>query len=189
MVGMSGAIYCFAQVNKCFTTNEDHMASVDTTGRLWQEVVLAFRRACLLRYEGQSAESSRILELELPKAIAAWSDQAPGTPLEKRAALGEMFKDEQRRIDDAALVHRMVSKSLNTEILPSVFAIVAQQVREVVREQISDYPRAARAAAFAEPRTALRSPRIRFDDIGSIIDSVLVEQSADYGARPAPAFA
>jgi hypothetical protein len=171
------------------------MASVDTSGSRWQQVITDFRRACLLRYEGKLSESTMVLENELPKSIASWSEETPGTPVAKREALGEMFKSEQRRVDDAVLVHRMVSKSLSTEILPTVCSMVAQEIRDAVSEQIVRAPGfgLGAEAATVEPRPTRVArgsvQRIRFDDIGSIIDSLQNEQSADYGTRPIPAFA
>ena len=157
------------------------------------QVITDFRRACLLRYEGKVSDSSVVLENELPKSIASWSEETPGSPTAKRAALGEMFKAEQRRGDDAVLVHRMVAKSLNTEILPSVCGMVAQEIRDAVREQ--HFGRASDiGAGHSRPERSTRvagsvPQRIRFDDIGSIIDALQTEQSADFGSRPIPAFA
>ena len=162
------------------------MASVDTTGKLWQQVVLDFRRACLLRYEGKHGESCKVLDQELSKSISVWSERSTGDSSAKREALNEMFRAEQRRIDDAVLVHKMVSKSLSHELLPSMFNVVTQEIREAVREELGQKPTGARVSGTAGLAGASR--RIRFDDIGGIIDALQQEQSADYGARSIPVF-
>jgi hypothetical protein len=160
-----------------------------TTGnQLWNGIVTDFRQACLLRREGRVRESDKILNEDLPPQIAEWSQAARQDPATKRAALENLFREEQKRIDDAWVVHRMLFRKFETEIVPSLCAKVAAEVKEVVREHLASFQLVAERVERSERVRALtatpKPPRVRFDDITQMIDQVQAEQQRDYGRKP-----
>ena len=121
-----------------------------------------------------------------------------------------MFRDEERRIDDAWAVQQFVSTHLRQEVFPALSVQIANEVRGVVFEQwslasgIAENPlhatgfetpgRSARrtdvAGANPIPRFGL-SPatakhRISFDNVSGLIDA-LSEQERRFEPRTAAA--
>jgi hypothetical protein len=165
------------------------MNSTPSETSLWAKIVEDFRQACLLRREGRRDEANQILNVDLPRTIATWSRLPATAPGEdRRSRLTRMFEAEQRRIDDAMIIQRVVSARIEEQILPRLAAEVREAVRDenraarVVTETGMYRPATARAAAVQRPAQT----RIRFDDIPSMIDSVLLDQQLDRGLRPEP---
>ena len=72
-----------------------------TPEQTWDKVVADFRQLCLLRRQKKWIESDIILNSDLPRSIATWSESAQIDPTAKKSRLDSMFQAEQRRIDDA----------------------------------------------------------------------------------------
>jgi hypothetical protein len=177
---------------------EPHTTAPDVVGakaepdRLWEQITVDFREACLLRREGKSDEANYILEQDLPQAIAEWSKAFPEKAEAKRSRLLAMFAEEQKRVESAVAVERIVSQKLSTNLVPALCAGVAREVRGVVSDEIaalrSAMAEAALVGALPRPGGGQR-PRVKFDDVPGVIDTVLIEQTADSGARPVPSLA
>ncbi len=166
------------------------MIDNDNSERLWGKTVEAFRTACLLRRNGKLEEANRMLEWDVPGAIAAWSQSSVLPAGDKRSQLERMFREEQRRIDDAWLVQKLVAERFEETIAPRLMDTLAGEVRETVIEAIESTGIGQRGASHrtAAPapmrgRYTRPAPRIRFDDIPAVIDSILSEQSLDRGRK------
>ena len=158
--------------------------------QLWTKIVEDFREACILRKNGRHEESNELLQHILPAEIAEWSRLPVAAGVNRRARLESMFRDEQRRVDDAFFVQRIVTSQLEEHILPKLCFMVAEEVREAVRNDVRAFgfaassPRntPAKAPAVERPQTASPSrPRVRFDDIPGMIDSILRDQGSETG--------
>jgi hypothetical protein len=90
-----------------------------------------------------------------------------------------MFDTERTSIDSWLFAHEALATRLSDTLIPAL----RQQVAEEIREAMSDrsQPRAGRPSNS-------RLPRVRFDDIPGVIDALLAQQQADYGAKPAFAY-
>ncbi len=142
---------------------------------LWKQIVADYRQACLWRREGREADAARIINEKLPASIAAWSQSDTRTPAEKKVALEAMFDTERTSIDSWLFAHEALATRLSDTLIPAL----RQQVAEEIRDAMSDrsQPRLGRS-------TNSRLPRVRFDDIPGVIDALLAQQQADYGAKP-----
>lgn len=141
----------------------------------WDKVVSHFRQVCLLHREGRTTDSRRILAEELPRSIAIWSRGSGLDPTAKRMALERMFREEQRRIDDAWLVQKWVLDRMSEELIPVLCSRLAEEVRDAVTGQLDPgHPRPRRPV----PTFATRS-RVAVDDLPGIIDLVLSEQGRE----------
>ncbi len=146
--------------------------------QLWDQITEDFREACLLRREGKREEADQILNEGLPPAIAQWSKANPTKSDQKRNELVSMFAEEQRRVDTALVVQRVISTKLTEQLVPSLCATVATEVKGVLQEQLAKLNSAMAEAALAGAlRQRTEKPRrVRFDDIPGVIDAVLAEQ-------------
>lgn len=172
------------------------MSTSGQPDQLWSRIVEDFREACILRKNGRHEESNELLQQILPREIAEWAKMPQPVGTNRRTKLESMFRDEQRRVDDAFFVQRIVTSQLEEHLLPKLCFMVAEEVREAVRNDVRAFgslPGAAKETANREemavrPKTASPSrPRVRFDDIPGMIDSILREQSADLGPGLQPA--
>jgi len=163
------------------------MMSSDMSERLWGRAIEAFRSACLCRKSGRAEEASRMLERDVPLAIAAWSQSSNLTPNERRKELERMFREEQRRVDDAWFLQRAVAEHFERNIVPALRDSLAEELRETVIEAMESVG-AGRSGKVQPPlaarQTERRPARIRFDDIPSVIDSILREQTLDQDLEP-----
>jgi hypothetical protein len=141
----------------------------------------------LLRREGRIRESDKILNEDLPPQIAQWSQGSRLDSATKRAALENLFREEQKRIDDAWVVHRMLFRKFEVEIVPGLCAKVAAEVKEVLSDRLASFQQVAERVERSEIVRALTSvpqpARVRFDDITQMIDQVQAEQQRDYGLK------
>lgn len=171
------------------------MSTSGQPDQLWSRIVEDFREACILRKNGRHDESNELLQQILPREIAEWAKLPQPAGVNRRTKLEAMFRDEQRRVDDAFFVQRIVTSQLEEHLLPKLCFMVAEEVREAVRNDVRSFgnlPGPSKAAAGADstarPKTASPSrPRVRFDDIPGMIDSILREQNADLGPGLQPA--
>jgi hypothetical protein len=124
------------------------VADVTTAEQRWEKVVGDFRQLCMLRRQKKWIESDMILNSDLPRSIASWSEVFEGQPAAKKSRLDTMFQAEQRRIDDAYLTVDLVSARLKEEILPSIREQIIEEVRSSVLEEL-------RAAIAEEVRCAV----------------------------------
>lgn len=103
----------------------------------WREVVSQFRSLCFLRRQGNSDESGKILKEKLPRQIAAWSRTAQQDMENKRLALEQMFRDEQRRVDDVCALHELSSNQWRQEMIPLLTNKISNEVKTAVQQQIA----------------------------------------------------
>ena len=159
----------------------------------WNHIVSGFRQACILLREGKIHESNRIIHAELPKSISTWSRISPKDTASKKADLVNMFREEQKRVEDTWVIRGMVWNKLNEELLPTICTRVLREVNEQARENLSF---SATNNANPSPRsTSLqlnpaddRPQRIKFDNIPGIIDALNAEYLSDHAPQPALAF-
>ncbi|MEI6392539.1 MAG: hypothetical protein WCT12_15715 [Verrucomicrobiota bacterium] len=158
------------------------MKSESLTTSDWDQVVSDFRRLCMLRHQGNVAESDEILSTRLPKRIATWSRTSTQDPIVKKTTLEDMFRNEQKRVEDAMLFHEIASTRWETQLIPMLCNQVSQEIRRTVSDQFSAYE-----AQFGElnagrsannPRIA---PKIAFENIPGIIDYLSAEDRKPAG--------
>ncbi|MBM3848069.1 MAG: hypothetical protein FJ405_17500 [Verrucomicrobia bacterium] len=104
---------------------------------LWNQVVTDFRRVCLLKHQGRTAESDSLLQTQLPASIAAWSRDTDHDPILKKRQLQEMFLMEERRIEEAWAVRDLIFDDLKTALLEDVRQLLETHrlIREATEEQ------------------------------------------------------
>jgi hypothetical protein len=160
------------------------MSTSGQPDQLWSKIVDDFREACVLRKNGRHEESNELLQHVLPGEIAAWSRMPMPEGINRRSRLETMFRDEQRRVDDAFFVQRLVTIQIEEHLLPKLCFMVAEEVREAVRNDARTAPApAARPQPHDRPKTQSPArPRVRFDDIPGMIDSILHDQQSDPGS-------
>ncbi len=93
-----------------------------------------------------------------------------------------MFTSEQTSIDSWLFAHQALTHRMVDTLIP----VIRQQIGEEVRGAF-----AKQANAQSEPHGAAHAgsaPRVQFDDIPGVIDTLLAQQAADYGARPTLAY-
>ena len=95
-----------------------------------------FRQLCLLRRQKKWIESDIILNSDLPRSIAGWSEVFDGAPAQKKARLDAMFQSEQRRLDDAYFALDLVTARLKEEIVPAICGQIAEQVRSAIMAEV-----------------------------------------------------
>lgn len=139
----------------------------------WARVVDDFRRVCIARREERLDDANRLLREDLPRSIAEWSRESGSEGADKRAQLDRMFQHEQRRIDEAWVLHDLVSLRLTHEIVPAICARLGETVRETLANVTPAAPRATRPAVrLAPPR------RVAFDDVAGVIDLLLGQEQS-----------
>lgn len=165
------------------------MNNGDKYAQLWEQITVDFRQVCALRREGKHDEADFILNQELPPTIADWSNGNPKRPEVKKAELLTMFAEEQKRVDSAIAVERIVSARLREVLLPELAAQMVQEIKLVVGAELGSLrTMMAEITSMTTPRMAVvQGPceRIKFDDIPRVIDAALAEQKHDHGLKPA----
>ena len=135
---------------------------------LWSSLVEQFREACVLRRNGRHEESEHLLQTDIPNKIAAWSKQPLPVGIDRRGALESMFQEEQRRVEEAFFVQKLVATQIEEQILPKLCFMIVEEIRDVVRAE-------SRGGRFHEPgsldqgfpRHRTQSParpRVEFDE-------------------------
>lgn len=166
---------------RCF-----RFSPVTTTEQLWDKVVGDFRQLCLLRRQKKWIEADIILNSDLPRSIAGWSEVFDGQPTAKKSRLDSMFQAEQRRIDDAWFTMDLISSRLKEEVVPSICAQVTQQVRATVVEQVrSSILEDLRATVLEEVRGSM-TQELRKSISEQIRAAVATEVRATRPQSPAP---
>jgi hypothetical protein len=123
-------------------------ASVNTAEERWDKLVGDFRQLCLLRRQKKWIESDIILNSDLPRSIASWSEAATDAdPTAKKSRLDSMFQAEQRRIDDAFFTMDLLTTRLKEDLIPAITAQITEQVRASVLEELRGTINAEVAAA------------------------------------------
>ena len=149
----------------------------------WEKVVSGFRRVCMLRYQGRFQDSETILEVELPKKIADWSQKSRKHQVEKKAELENMFKSEQKKVKDAWAINECLLTQFNEEVIPTICQQVAQEVKSAVSAQFKQLKHSIPdEESYSDSNSIESNPprnRILFDDIPSVIDRVIDEQKND----------
>jgi len=158
------------------------MNALEHPTRLWEQITTGFRQACHHRRHGRQAEATNLLEGALPRTIADWSQASPTEPARKKALLLEMFAREQQRVEEAIALQELVTRHCAEELIPSLRAELAAEVRKLVLEQMGPpggdpgtwlgRDRDFHPAPPKKPRPA----RIPFDDLPAVIDAVLADQ-------------
>jgi hypothetical protein len=94
-----------------------------------------------------------------------------------------MFQMEQRRIDDAWLVQELMAARFNDQIIPALCMQVAQEVRDVVAEEMATQDRRTLTSVRNSQGASAGRSRVAFDDIPGVIDLVLAEDQIRANAR------
>src|SRR6185295_14708482 len=134
-----------------------HMTTM--SDKHWNQVVSGFRQACILMREGKTHESNLIIHAELPKSISTWSRICPKDAASKKADLVNMFREEQKRVEDTWVIRGMIWNKLNEELLPTICTRVLREVNEQARENLS-LPATSHAHPPARSTSLQLSPAI-----------------------------
>jgi hypothetical protein len=113
---------------------DNQLSNIEAT-EAWKEVVSQFRSLCLMRRQGKTADSGMILEQQLPRKIAAWSKSAALDAEVKRAQLEQMFREEQRRVEDVLSFHELNTTQFQEHILPELLSRISNEVKSIIAEQ------------------------------------------------------
>jgi hypothetical protein len=183
----------------------DESLIAEAPERTWSKIVTTFREVCILRKQGRLDEAKRILESDLPKMISLWSQSSPEEIVSKRRELENMFRTEEKKIDDAWLVQKLVATRLTEDLVPSLCSQIAAGLKEVVTQQLKQAQRPAlpvrrlrtpldAGVAGKESPISMRAAnakgsRVPLDDIPGMIDAVLAAQRDELSRRAAPAMA
>ncbi|MEO8429584.1 MAG: hypothetical protein ABI651_21025 [Verrucomicrobiota bacterium] len=163
-----------------------------TNDQLWNQVVNGFRQACMLMHQGKTHESNRIIHADLPRSISTWSKISPKDAASKKTDLVNMFREEQKRVEDTWVIRGMIWNQLNEELVPTLCTRVLQEVKEQARDQsfsrTNNENPSARSTSLPLSPSADRPQRIKFDDIPGIIDALHAEYLSDLSPQPALAF-
>jgi hypothetical protein len=159
----------------------------------WNQIVSGFRQACILMREGKIHESNRIIHAELPKSISTWSKTSPKNAASKKMDLVNMFREEQRRVEDTWVIRGMIWNKLNEELVPTICTRVLQEVKQQAREhspvaRTNNENPSPRSTPLQLTPSDDRPQRIKFDDIPGIIDALHEEYRLDHAPQPALAF-
>jgi|GEM_PF-2461304 len=127
--------------------------------RSWKSLTEEFRNACMMRRQGDSAGSTKILNETLPPMIAAWSQLSPSTEATKREQLNQMFERERERIEDAWLTQQILLRQMRDVLIPSLCLQVAEEVREVMELQVGEITRQLSKANPVPEKPAEAIPR------------------------------
>lgn len=138
---------------------------------LWISLVEQFREACVLRRNGRQSESEHLLQAELPHKIAAWSKQPLPAGLDRRSILETMFQEEQRRVEEAFFVQKLVATQIEEQLLPKLCFMIAEEIRDVVRSETAGRNRGGSPAGTGLGDVLARRmtqsparPRVQFDE-------------------------
>ena len=149
----------------------------------WQKLVNDFRRLCVARRQDNREVADRLMSRDLPERIAEWSREGTLNAAERRTQLMQMFEREQRRVDDAWVLHDLMSVRVVDEVLPVLRAQVFEAVREATGVPVGAD---ARLRSVQHPGSVLhRRKRVNITDIPGVID-LLLEQELRSEARTAP---
>jgi hypothetical protein len=108
------------------------MSTSGQPDQLWSKIVDDFREACVLRKNGRHEESNELLQHVLPGEIAAWSRMPMPEGINRRSRLETMFRDEQRRVDDAFFVQRLVTSQIEEHLLPKLCFMVVPRLTDTM---------------------------------------------------------
>ena len=64
-----------------------------------------------------------------------------------------MFAQERKRVDDALMMHRLVSDQLNDQLIPAIRARVSEELRTMVTEQMREIQAPQRVEAKGASRS------------------------------------
>jgi len=168
----------------------------------WDQIVSAFRQACILKQAGNLYESNRILQEELPRSIASWSRHTPLPSNRQTEELRHMFDSEQKRIRDLWTSQEAMAESLTRKVLQTLSGVVGQEIQSLVASQLglgnSNHFRNSRHLLLVQSQgpykrvgpqkemwdeqrwndraASPRNQRLSFDDIPGTIDVVLDQQ-------------
>ena len=143
-----------------------------TNDPLWISLVDQFREACVLRRNGRHDESEHLLQTELPNKIAAWSKQPMPVGTDRRNALETMFQEEQRRVEEAFFVQKLVATQIEEQLLPKLCFMIAEEIRDVVRAEAQAGKGLVETLSRRRTQSPAR-PRVQFDDVSSEDESQL----------------
>ena len=137
----------------------------------WHQLAADYQQMCWLKRQGKHEDANRLLNAELPQKIAAWSRQEAKSAVEKKAALEQMFRTVQERVNDAYLLNEMLTNRWREELMPMLCGTVAGQIQKAVSEQFS-----LRQMRPASREVVSPAPRLAFDNIPGIIDLIQAEE-------------
>lgn len=157
----------------------DNMVKGTNSQALWKQVVADYRQACVLRREGREIEASKLIDEKLPVSIAAWSKADPRSPADKKTILEAMFESEQTSIETWLFAQHTLASRLSDTLIPALRQHVSDEIRDAMAAPGSLRTRRTSGVSYG------RAARVRFDDIPAVIDTLLAQQQADYGARAA----
>ena len=103
----------------------------------WKEIVTQFRSLCFMRRQGNASDSEAILEEKLPRKIAAWSRTATDDTEAKRSQLEQMFREEQRRVDDVCALHELSTTQWRQDLMPMLTNNISEQIKSAVVAQLA----------------------------------------------------
>lgn len=154
----------------------------NTASDLWRDIVTHFRSLCFFKLQGNAVVSETILRQLLPKKIAEWSEAVSVDAEEQKGRLEEMFKAEQRRVDDVYTLHELSAMQWREDLIPALTNQIHQEIRQTICEQFAllNKSQVTPTQEITHFRTASlitqNRRRIAFDDIPAIIDLIVEDE-------------
>ncbi len=149
-------------------TAASSIAPLAEADRLWREIAVQLREACILRREGRHQAAAAILEHDLPALVRDWSAKADLPPAEAKARLNQLFNEEQARVESHWIMARFLAQeqaaatARNLSAFPSVVAAAPADAAAVLTPMI---PRGTMLFPAIAPR------RIPISDVVDMIDA------------------
>jgi hypothetical protein len=148
--------------------------------RLWREIAVHLREACILRRQGRHQAASMILERELPPLVRSWAAECVLPSEEAKARLNRLFNDEQARVESHWIIARFLKDERTAD---SAVRHLAAFPTDVGPGQHSPLSNPASAQAMFFPAIAPR--RIPIADVVDMIDAARdLERAAARSAFP-----
>lgn len=85
------------------------------TARLWREIGIQVREACILRRQGRQHAAATVLERDLPPLIRAWVLASELPSAEAKNRLNQLLDDEQNRVESHWILARFLAEEHGAE--------------------------------------------------------------------------
>lgn len=145
--------------------------SIESTAeveRLWREIAVHLREACILRRQGRHQAAATILERELPPLVRDWAAESALPAEAAKARLNQLFNDEQARVESHWIIARFLAQE-HTDSATRHLAAFPAATAALPGDVTSFFAPAAHNVAMLFP--AIPPRRIPIGDVVDMIDS------------------
>jgi len=84
--------------------------------------------------------------------------------IDRRNALETMFQDEQRRVEEAFFVQKLVTTQIEEQLLPKLCFMIAEELRDVVRSEARPGRGGFDDGFMRRMTQSPARPRVQFDE-------------------------